>query len=83
MYLAQVEQAKTQSDVKPVQIVNSEKYGFVTTVECEKLDRIERHQEKLRLMKENSNELAKMHTPPLPSRTDLKSLSLSKVNRKV
>ena len=80
--MGQVEQAKTQSDFKPVQIVHTEKYGFVTVVELEKLERIERHQEKLRVMKENSNELAKIRTPPLPSR-DLKSLSLSKVNRKV
>lgn len=77
--MGQVEQAKTQSDFKPVQIVQTEKYGFVTAVEFEKQERIERQNEKLRIMKENSNELAKMQTPPLPG--GAKSFSLSKVNR--
>ena len=83
LYLGQVEQAKTQSDFKPVQIIHSERYGFVTKAELDKREIIERQNEKLRLMKENSNELVRSKmTPPLPAR-DMKSLSLSKANRKV
>ena len=42
LYLGQVEQAKTQSDCKPVQIIHSEKYGFVTKAELDKREIIER-----------------------------------------
>ena len=42
LYLGQVEQAKTQSDYKPVQIIHSEKYGFVTKAELDKREMIER-----------------------------------------
>jgi hypothetical protein len=85
LYLGQVEQAQTQSDFKSVKIMHSETYGFVTAAEHEKRERIERQDmEQLRLMQENSNSSANMfgglRTSPAPVP---KSLSLSKVNRRV